>query len=563
MLPKNPKKFPKFTDKNVECEEVYFQILKELSRLSDYTKEKANSINIAKVLKQNLVQIFDEWVGYWAFQSSYLHEYKKIYLPPLKDTPKDDLNENGLRIVWESLSGYIIPEISRLFYIAHKSTELKDWSLNCTIKDFWLSDWSGVLNDPNPPEVMDKIREDNDKKKRQEQKNGPPPVVYKNVDKEFEDALKSYSEKPMEQQVFVSFNKTKTHLWFRPVSQYTQRNLYDAVMLLTEKIEDYNYDVEIMTFISHLTLRLGHMFLYGGDKNTFNIPHLRDEVDKNLYRPNRTFMQWAGSYFYELLQRVYYTKHMLLKTDPITKDEEGPLMHLSDEKIAFFKQYLLFLCKDMGNDDFYQIYGESLKESFEFPGDDLYYTYTHRNGYVNRGDLILELRQETQGPLFFLQHQLQIKTIIEKVMRGDTKLSYVFLFNLLDRFFLMEVNINWRNAIVIEQSGIQMSEAKLIDSSIPCIVSIFSNPLLHYKKRFFNTSSIFETLVGWLLFIKHEKHGYLFKKNISLQIRTLLGEDEHNVKRVRSILKNNEGPKDDFDEIPVIFDDQNNVIKKM
>jgi hypothetical protein len=202
---------------------------------------------------------------------------------------------------------------------------------------------------------------------------------------------------------YISFDKVKTHLWFLSISQYSQRNIYDAVMLLIEKIGDYYYDEEIVTFISHLTLRLGYLFLYEGDGNVFNVPHFRDEILPNLYRPNRTFMQWAGSYFYELLQRTYYAKHMLLKSPPILKDDDKfPLIHLNEEKINLFRQFLLFLCKDMGNDDFYQLYGESLKESFEFPGDDLYYTYIHRSGNINRGRSSFRVKtRNTSSFVFF------------------------------------------------------------------------------------------------------------------------------------------------------------------
>ena len=583
-LPRLTNRLPVFTDPEKEMDEVREEVIRALVKLSAWTTEMAHIITkkpMSKELKVKAMELFTSWLKYWAFQAPYINEYKIVELDPLPTTPSDELTEDGYRRIRESLASYVISEISRLYFLlSFDNFEDQQWKLADTTQDWWIEDWSELVTCPqsldDPSEAMLKLRKDNEAQRRKEELEGPknkklkeseplPDDIFIQAFEAFGIPLEQGEEENPEE---TTIPKSKEKLWFRPISAYTQRNLYDAVMLLTERINDYVYHLDITTLIMRLTARLGAFFLQPETDLVFDIPRYRDKFDDTLYRCNRAFMHWAAAYFYELLQRVLYAQ-CIMKDNAIPQDLK-PFDDYTEDKVIALKEYIVFLCRDMGRDDFFYLYGESLKENFEFPGDDVFYKHVHPDGYIDRGDLLLELRSERQAPRFFSNQRMSVPTILNMMMRGDTHLARVIILNVLDRFFSMECDINWRNAIVVDQGGIQLSENKLKDSSVPCIVSVFSVPLLHVRlidedenprRLIHETGNIYETIVMWLLFIRHDKGGFLFRKDISNQIRQLLGEDDNNRKRVRSVMKQAEDPEDDYEEIEqLIYDNNNNVI---
>jgi len=566
-LPPNANKLPKFTDADMVLEDVIECIEGYLIRMGDWTTRVSHCIEEQRPsedMKKRLLDIFFSWIKYWAFQHAYVQEYRKVELEPLEETPDDERLENGLRSVRENIGSQFISELSRFYFlITYHDSDNGVWSLEYLHEDWWIDDWSKLHISPGEfgaiSYALEKMRRENEKERRQEHEFGAATATTttENIEEDFVEPVVRNCDK----------------LWFRPVSAYTQRNLYDAVMLLTERINDYPYHEEICDLIFRLTARLGAFFLQGATELVFDIPDYSDVFDGEYRRPNRAFMHWAAAYFYELLQRVIYGR-CIIERNAMSLNM-GPLMHLTEEKVEALKNFMVYFWNDMEKDDALYLFGECIKENFDFPGDETFYRYTHPTGRIDRSDLILELRSERQAHVFFSTQNYSVgATIVNMIKRGDTHLSRILILNLLDRFFSMEVNLAFRNGVVIDQSGIQLSELKLGHSTVPCIVSFFSRPMLHFceiredeKKRYiFWNENIYETLVAWLLFIRHEKDGYVYRKNISNQIRILLGEDEGVTKRVRSRVNTDilEGPESDFEQVQqVIYDNRNNVIRPL
>jgi hypothetical protein len=72
-------------------------------------------------------------------------------------------------------------------------------------------------------------------------------------------------------------------LWFLSVSQYSQRNIYDAVMLLIEKIGDYYYDASNKPYKAALSATWY-------DNNPELIKRLKENID-NYY--NTQIKDWG------------------------------------------------------------------------------------------------------------------------------------------------------------------------------------------------------------------------------------------------------------------------------
>jgi hypothetical protein len=367
------------------------------------------------------------------------------------------------------------------------------------------------------------MNEEADKEKRDETTLGPEQPKYEDKDAKFIDAINNVELVAVVQEKAIQVALKGDLLWYRPVSKYTQKNLYDAVMLLTEKVNDYPAHKEVLTFIYCLTARLGALFLQPGTNVVFDMPEFIVSLAPSaphLYMCNRLFLQWAGVYFYELLQRVHYYRYMYPR-------QLEPPDETLNEYVHNLKEYVLFLCKDMGRNDFKTLFSVSCEKYFAFPGDDRYGRIKHPEGVFNRGDLLLELRPERQGVAFFKTDRLSDQTIIEHVMTAQTHLYRLCLLNIMDRFFHVECDIHWRDGNVVDQSAIHLAHNKLIVTTMPCILFLFSGPTLHYKQKVYDYGNdLYKTIVTWLLIIQNDRQGMCHHVNITKQIKQLLGKDE-------------------------------------
>jgi hypothetical protein len=277
-----------------------------------------------------------------------------------------------------------------------------------------------------------------------------------------------------------------------------------------------------------------------------------EQAAEEEYQCSRSFIQWAACYFYELWQRIHYAKCMMCL--PL----EDNATHMYRDAL---KEQIAHLCHSMGRADFMAMYKVSVDECYEFPGDDSFGRYLHPEGIIDRGDLLLELRQERQAVRYFSEVNLNPKTILSRVLPGNTHLARIFILNVLDRFFSIEVNVAWRDAIVVDQQGIALSHTKLIESTIPCLVSIFSMPLLSYKFRVLVTDDIYTSIAAWMLCLYNEKKGFLYRTKIKQQIKQLLGEIAAPSKRQRNVAADaTDQPVFDYDEV---FNEDGSVIRAL
>ena len=518
-----------FNDRpDVECWIRY-----RLQCLSEFTTWYARCILNEKpthVIVDDIMTTFYGWLKYWTSEASYLNEIKWVKLKPLKGMSPEDLTADGFRQVSENTSSIIISEISRLYFLAHyQNKDIHEWSIENTTNIWWVDDWCNLLITPEAfdktPDDVQEYRDENDKEKRKETTDGP----QNDDEKEIKETPDELFTKTINLLNYNSSNETITKpvprrrelLWYQPVSKYSQRNLYDAVMLLIEKINDYPVDNDVITLIYCLTSRLGALLLQPSGKIVFDMPRFRHEIKDELYMCNRAFLNWASAYYYELLQRVHYYRYMYKNKIP-----DEALEECTEERVKALKEYVLFLCRDMGRDDFRVIYKNSCEEYFQFPGDNVYGRFLHPEGVLNRGDLLMEIRSERQGVRFFKTDHIDDGVLLTKIMHAETHLYRICVLNILDRFFHVNAGIKWRNACVVDQPGIYMSHQKLIENKMPCIAFIFSMPVLHYELKILDPNDIYKVIVLWLLYVRNVKNNMCHHVNIKRQINELLGDCE-------------------------------------
>lgn len=248
---------PKF--KNLQYSRPYIEkvIRGQLIKLSHKTTELARKVLNDKEYslephRPEMKRCFESWLKYWCEENAFINEFKWVDLPPLATSTEEDLTVEKKRRLKESTAMLLMPEMARLFFLYFHGIE---WCLNDSVGDFWLDGGWNEL-EVNPPSMdqeskaLKEMRTENERRKREEEEKGK---VEKDVDKPKETPeeryLKAFDAVPPPRAAVAqeeeaapptNFQEFKRNLlWFRNVSSYTQRNLYDSVMLLIEKINDY------------------------------------------------------------------------------------------------------------------------------------------------------------------------------------------------------------------------------------------------------------------------------------------------------------------------------------
>lgn len=354
---------PGYGTQGVSRAQVEVSIMQRLRAASQYTSTIAKTLlqnptaRVSVAHREKMMDAYASWIKYWAWQSHYLNEVRRVELPPLPTTPRDELTKDGFRQELECMSSNIIGEVARMYFLAHLSDDLSTWALSDTREDFWITQgyWNALETQPQSldetPAALEKMRKDNEEAKRQKEKLGPNLGVK---------AKKGAEDKPPEtpeerfNRAFATLRvndpapaspvnrltpEQRGMLWFRPVSTYTQRNLYDAVLLLCEVINDYpSGHQEVLRLIHELLCRLGCFFLQPAPITIMDIPRYRMQIIDDLYTFNRGFKIWAACYFYELLQRVMYVSK--IGTIPL----EIPQREHVDAYVVKLRQKVLNMC---------------------------------------------------------------------------------------------------------------------------------------------------------------------------------------------------------------------------
>lgn len=432
--------------------------------------------------------------------------------------------------------------------------------------DFWIQDgyWNSIKVNPQsleePPQALEEMRKKNEQEKRDKERTGPgvkKKEPTETPDERFNKAFQRVmAGEGIERREPQRPEHERSLLWYKRVSTYTQRNLYDATMLLTEMINDYpsNHE-EVLRLIHELLCRLGSFFLSPAPASILDISRYRMQVAQghDLYTFNRAWKVWCAAYFYELVQRVHHASYIGYTRLDISA-LPGASGAALETLVKHLKERIVGMCHEMGQLDFFKLYRVSADECYAFPGDACFSRYLHPQGAVNRGDVLTELHPDRQAVRFFSEAKVRTETILHNMLQARTHMARVCILNVLDRYFFMD-GIQWRAGAVIDQVGIELSITKIIDSTIPCLVAPMSDFYAHYNLSAYRGETLYHTIVVWLLLIRHYKQGYFYRSDITKHINFLLGFDQQQQQQ-----QPRNGPRDDYAELDTILSGNNSFV---
>lgn len=309
--------------------------------------------------------------------------------------------------------------------------------------------------------------------------------------------------------------------WNLPVFKYTQLQIIAAVNMLCEVMNDlgdpsgkYNECTkEFLDFFRVLFTR-NALFLCQAScpLDILNDIDMREfiDVEETMCRPNVDYFVWCSIYFGSIMRRIYYwTK--------LRKNEMDDVPQVYKGEIDNCQEWLIELVDLLGNDGYEDCYIETCTEAYTIPGDLEWFTFKYPTKQPVLGSILFELRPQLRKRFQEDQH-LSKETVLQKTKHTYTvfmcRINAIFVLNTID-VHMRNMGIQWKNAVLVEQEGIELSHWKLSRPLCPVILQVFSRYVVYNKLHYTVCDDIYEAIILWFKILRYEYDDMLFGRRLT------------------------------------------------
>jgi hypothetical protein len=295
-------------------------------------------------------------------------------------------------------------------------------------------------------------------------------------------------------------------VWDRPLMQYTQEDIINALLMVSENINQISQRAvaETKKVLELLYTRNG-MFIVEPEQMT-----LKGFVHQSGKYPNRDYFTLVSIYFHAIQRRIYYYELIPRKED-FSIDRE-----IVDRCRAWIEKEL---CENtMEEETFQKLYGESCEEAYVFPGDKEWYTYRYPDLPTNQVAPVLECFRKDLAKKYFSEYRISIQTVLATINQNThTGLcGQHFVLNVVHSYMLSQFKYDWKDAVLIMNEDMEISQDLLLDPEMPYLIQVFSKLCVFHEGFIYGDGDdLYETLAIWFYFIKNPIFSKLTEKIIS------------------------------------------------
>lgn len=223
---------------------------------------------------------------------------------------------------------------------------------------------------------------------------------------------------------------------------------------------------------------------------------------------NRDFWIFCTIYMTKIRRRFYY-QSMIPQMDL----QRPTLSYLPDQAIDRLKDWCTKLAVGLA-DNFDDRYKANCRQGYNFDGDKQWYDYKFPMSSRTVEAQVRKLRPET-AVSFFSEDNVSRRSVIN--MTNQSYSACIFIIDLVDRYFRIYKDLNWRDGYVIFNEDIEESFDKLTTSKEPFLVQVFSSFWVYLGGKVLVADSIYAAICLWFLCVRKTRSG------LGLPADTLLG----------------------------------------
>lgn len=322
-------------------------------------------------------------------------------------------------------------------------------------------------------------------------------------------------------------------MWPKPIMQYTQTEICQIVFFLTQQLNEIptmpNADgVSLMdeyrSIFNAVWLRAGHIMQELQPIDVMDDPVMRQQVLDGYFSFNRNFATFCSFYMGEIMRRFFYY-------DAIAQNKLALGLGLGDIGKQLGKAAADWVVKivdgvngvgGFADEAFEDLYHGVNSDGYKFVGDDGWFKFMWPQKIHSRGACITAFRPHLYKR-FYSEAQLNKRAVL-----NNAKTSHVarlFVFKAIDEYIKIKVpNVHWVNAVVIANSGIELS-AYMLESETslaPVLLQVFSGYWAYDKGRVWICDDVYESIGVWFWLLMTRYKCVLFERDLTEIVREVI-----------------------------------------
>ena len=460
--------------------ETYTELATRIRALSKYNKRLLARLSRGRPLNENrakLQKLYNDWQATMVVHGSLLNEAKRL--------------NDGSRTTFNAS---IFGEISRLHFIIHFK-QLQD-------------EQERVLHEGRLPDVEER-----------------------------RDMLTLLALRDTRSQLWMDAPLPDSIDWETPIFKYSQSQVLAVVEWLCTVMHDVGSLSDDVYVLEHEDSALDFLQLFrvlltrnavfliqrALPAETLDLEDMRRECKKNpgLFSVNSEYVLWCSCYFGAIIRRIYYWEALRENTIP-----PSPEFTISEEMVERCRQFIREVAEGFSTDAYEECYVDSCSESYTIPGDMEWFLYKFPTKQKGIGTILYEVRPE-MNKRYQKEKHVSVSTVLTSstltLPRYFMRTSQLFVLNALDTY-LRTYNIQWRDACVVANDGIELSHWKLTHPTCPVILQVFSRYWVYSRAEYIPTDDIYMAISLWFRILHLDYDDHLFSVSLTEVRETIFGK---------------------------------------
>ena len=287
--------------------------------------------------------------------------------------------------------------------------------------------------------------------------------------------------------------------WKRPLMMYTQQDIINALLMLTEKIDQLPVGAvgEVRKTLEILYLRNSVFLCQSNTLELLNVEGMR-HADKLI--PNRHYLTFCTIYFHAIQRRLFYY-------DQIAQER----IEIDPRVVERIREWVTDLVDGLGPEGFEDCYSNACEEAYNFPGDREWFRYRYPDLPAQTGPILDCFRKE-YAKRYFTEYRVSKESVLGAVDQtshmGHT--ARIFVVNAVDQYMKTQFGIPWRDGLVIDNSAIEGAQVKLYRSKAPYLLQIFSRHWVYDRAVVYPCDNMYESLAIWMYILQRRYQSKVF-----------------------------------------------------
>jgi hypothetical protein len=300
--------------------------------------------------------------------------------------------------------------------------------------------------------------------------------------------------------------------WKTPIMMYTQQDVMNALLMLTEKLDQFPVAAvdELKHVLKVLYTRNSVFFCETANETILNVSSMRTGS-----LPNRDYLTFCTIYFHAIQRRIFYY-------EKVRKADALPPA-VDDAMVERVRQWISSVVDGLGNEGFEDCYAKACEEAYNFPGDREWFKYRYPNLPAQTGP-ILDCFRKKYAERYYMDYRASKDSVLGVIDQASHSghAARIFVLNAIDQYMKTQFSIPWRDGLVIDNAALEGNQVKLYRSKAPYLLQVFSRHWVYDKATVYCCDSLYRSLAIWMYLLKHRYGSMIFGVSVDGLVKKIV-----------------------------------------